>query len=162
MQAGCDDEDRLFRRSVGHLRFIKGAARSLPKCMCFTTSSALFFFFFSVFHLTHLDKPAPLSVRPSALGSHGRIVKLITSSKNPKLNPKLESEHLPSAAWCRSRLPVNNLARGGESGTDCSGRSWRSQHRGEFENTLSCPAIMMLVHQDNNIRHVSAAINNPI
>ena len=25
-------------------------------------------------------------------------MKLITSSKNPKLNPKLESEHLPSVA----------------------------------------------------------------
>lgn len=53
----------------------------------------------------------------------GRIVKLITSWKNPKLTPKLESEHLPSVARCRSGLPVNNLAGGGETGTECPERS---------------------------------------
>lgn len=53
----------------------------------------------------------------------GRIVKLITSWKNPKLNPKLESEHLPSAARRRSGLPVNNSAGGGETGTECPERS---------------------------------------
>lgn len=31
---------------VCHRRFIKGAARTLPKCMRFTTSSPFFFFFF--------------------------------------------------------------------------------------------------------------------
>lgn len=72
---------RLFRRGVCHLRFIKGAARSLP--MCFATSSACFVFLF--LHLTRRDEHAPLPVRPSALGSQGRIVKLITKLKESQI-----------------------------------------------------------------------------
>lgn len=60
-------------------------------------------------------------------------MKLITSSKNPKLNPKLESEHLPSVAGAEVDS-VNNSAGGEESGTESADRSGET-HR----ETLTCP-----------------------
>lgn len=52
----------------------------------------------------------------------GRMVKLITSSKNPKLNPKIRRRTPPIGGQRSSGLAVNNLAGGVEIGTGCTER----------------------------------------
>lgn len=52
----------------------------------------------------------------------GEMVKLITSSKNPKLNPKIRRRTPPIGGQCGSGLAVNNLAGGVETGTGSTER----------------------------------------